>query len=226
MVHDPSQSKKSDRPPLKFEGTLLNQTVKFHPSLNFALDAIIVLFVGWSVSAMMFKHLTLVEFALTKTNDYFPVTWVLGLTLGMGIAHWINRERQNKRRLEKLKNWVSGLETVEKEAWWKWTAIGVFILALAAAVLEFVWIGWFDKTLSREIFNYAQTSPGLYFDAGMLTGILVVVALLAANLNVWFRLSIIIVVMVSAHIFWHLSPDAYIAAKETKQEMAAASDPD
>ena len=96
--------------------------------------------------------------------------------------------------------------------------------------------GWLNKHVIREApgdepYEYILewNRPGLPLRpaqwganwAGLATGIMVVASLLGSRLNAWYRLSLLVLSMVSAHIFWHLSYDAYASVHQSMRAESA-----
>lgn len=147
---------------------------------------------------------------LRTLTGYYPITWLVGLIGGLAITYFydsvlsdeaqIRSERMRERMGEKRVGRI---------------VKGLFFLALGLLVIEII-LQFLpgNPTISRWVFDLAQHNLWLYEAAGAATGAMVMIALLGAKLNPLYRLSVIVLIMVSAHIYWHLGFEAYAEASE------------
>ena len=170
------------------------------------LNWIVGIYVGYTLVSSFTALPSIPKLAMEGTGGYRPVMWVIGLALGIGLTHvydsYSKRSEKQRERQKKFNKIQSG-QLVNR------IAKGFFFFAIALGMAEVVLMIGFDTTLSRMVFDWANKVEGSYHIVGMVTGMMVMVSLLGARLNAWYRLSMLIVSMVSAHIFWHLGSDAY-----------------
>lgn len=178
-------------------------------SLRTVLDWVVILYVAYWILAPIIGRPQLEDLALRATDGYRPITWVIGLVLGIGLASVYNS--QVAPRIRAVKTGREAFDKLQDSPWWNTFSIVTFVVAVGMGAVEFFLVVTGRTTISRLLFDAANAtgSHGMYHLAGIVTGVMVTVSLLGSRLNAWYRLSLLVLSMVSAHVYWHLSYDAY-----------------